>query len=237
MDVLISIAVVVLPVCGIVLAARILVQLKKTVSHAQEKQSHLTAFQTALAMLNVHTASTTFKDEIGRLDAYRSRIATGQNGSSPSDAGLAEHRVHPAEAFLNALQRCSEAGLRLPDQVRAWAKELYGVLQKRSLRLPEMFRRNSEDILKAVVQLSDNLIDVKKQNPVLQNALNEMVALAGLKFIAPNEGDRKDERLHKPYQTIHEPGRERGAIASVAIRGLIRQPGTVILKAYVNLFT
>jgi hypothetical protein len=237
MDALISIAAVVLPVCAIVLAVLILVRLGETASHAQAMQARFAAFQSAAAMLGITAASTSFKSEIKRLAAHPAMTATGPMSQSSASSGSPAQSPHPAETFLAALQRCKGAGLRLQDQVRAWANEIDSMLQKRSRRMPEIFRENSADILKAVIQVADNQVDVKQQNVVLQNALNEMVALAGLELIAPNAGARRDDLLHKPFQAVHEPGRQRGTIASVAIRGLMRPSGAVILKAHVNLFS
>jgi hypothetical protein len=235
MNALISIAAVVLPVCGIVLAVLILVRLSETISRAQAMQTRFAAFQSAVAMFGITAASTSFKTEIKRLAGHPAMVAPGLANSSPS--GVPAPPLHPADIFLNALQRCKDAGLRLQDQVNAWANEIDSALQKQSRRLPEIFRDNSANILKAVIQVADNQVDVKRQNFVLQDALDEMAALAGLEFIVPNTGDPRNDRLHKAFQVVHEPDRQRGAIASVAIRGLMRPPGAVILKAHVNLFS
>ncbi|WP_058187905.1 chitobiase/beta-hexosaminidase C-terminal domain-containing protein [Terracidiphilus gabretensis] len=172
----------------------------------------------------------------GRFYLVASSEAAARDLLSAALESLSAKPANPTAVFLDALKRCKAAGLVLPEQVNIWAKELEDAAQIRSRRLSELFNENSAHILEALIQVADNRFDKNRQNSSLQSALKEMVSLAGLKFIEPKEGARLDDLRHTSLRSIHEAGREDGTIASVTIRGLMRPPSTIILKAHVNHF-
>ena len=242
---LLAITTAVLPACGIVLAAWVLVRIGEAQSYTQAMQTQINNLLSAIARLDFAIPRDNFNGVIASINtrlASRSSVTRAAGGSSVAQTGSvaseAARPTDPVSGFLDQLNLCRQAGLDIEPDVRTWASELRNGVRTKSSGLAEKFRRNSVNILRALLHIADQDFDPSEKNKPLQAALDEMAAYAGLEFIAPQEDDFYDERLHQPFKSRSAQGKMRETVASVEIRGLRRaRGGEVILKAKVILYS
>ncbi len=241
MNFLMAVSTVVLLVCGIALAALILFHPGKEERQAGKMLTRLMELKHAGNSLMWAVPQTGFDNVIQKINE-RLAVRVVDNrysiGSQPRRGSVQTARPSdPVRQFLKNLRVCEQERLRFDPPVIKWAWELEKNGKTRSATLTDTFWKNTANILRALIHLSDYEMDRQRKNETLQAAFREMAGLAELSFIEPVEGDRLDEEQHQPVGTLASPGKIPGRIASFTRRGLIR-PGTgeVILHAYVILY-